>query len=229
MRSLPFRIAVLVLLFSLAGLGQWKLLAHLGDAAEAPPTPLKQPLAALPLELESWSGVDREIEDEIRIGDDHLSREYVHGPRGQRLKLWMVYSKTGQDRNHHPEVCFAVAGQPEDMNFRQPIPIDGDAHPVQQYRFGRTGNAQWVFYWHYTLPTVSDGRELSSAQEVYRRLRQRTGSVTIEVFAPEMSPSDLEGAREFVRLVDAAIRRAIVPEGSVRGSDRIPVKVVPGT
>ncbi|MEX1098723.1 MAG: exosortase-associated EpsI family protein [Planctomycetales bacterium] len=228
MSSLVLRTGVVAVLLAAAGAGQYALLEHLSAVEEVPPTPLAQPLAALPAALGPWSGEDKEIEEQLMIGDDRLSRVYVDGPRGQKVTLWMVYSGTGEDRQHHPEICMAVAGQPEDPGVRQTLAVPGDPHPVQQYRFGRTGKSQWVFYWHYTLPAAAaEGRELSAAQQLHRKLRRKTGSVTIEVFAPESAPTDVEGARDFVRLVDAAVRK-LVPEGSVRGSERVPVKYVGG-
>ncbi|MEX0715902.1 MAG: exosortase-associated EpsI family protein [Planctomycetaceae bacterium] len=224
MRSLLIRATIVLLLFAGVGVGQWKLMAHLAEVEDVPPTPLVQPLATMPLELGPWQGEDREIEEPLMIGDQRLSRKYVHAG-GQSLTLWMVYSGRGEDRDHHPEICMAVAGQPEDPSVRQTFAVPGDEHPVQQYRFGRTGNSQWVFYWHYTLPSITDGRELTPAQEWHRKLRRKTGSVTIEVFAPETAARDADGAREFVQQVDAAVRR-ILPEGSVRGSERKPVKYV---
>src|SRR5690606_5246945 len=87
------------------------------------------------------------------------------------------------------------------------------------------GASQWVFYWHYTLPSMADGRQMTPAQEWHRKLRRKTGSVTIEVFAPETSARDAEGARAFVAEVDAAGRR-LLPEGWGRGGERKPVKYV---
>jgi len=96
---------------------------------------------------------------------------------------------------------------------------------VEQYRFqGPAGDSQWVFYWHYTLPPP-DNSELHPWQRIYQRLRHRPSSITVEVFAPENSPSDVEFARQFVRLVDAALRAHVGPT-AIRGSDRLQVTVV---
>jgi hypothetical protein len=136
----------------------------------------------------------------------------------------MVYSRSGVDRNHHPEVCMAVTGKPEDKTARQTCPVDGPGDPVQQYRFGRAGDRQWVFYWHYTIMPPPN-ESLTAVQRLYQRLRRRPSSVSIEVFAPENSAEDAESAREFVRLVDAAVRDVVGPT-AVRSSQRLPVTLV---
>jgi hypothetical protein len=95
---------------------------------------------------------------------------------------------------------------------------------VQQFRFGIPGDRQWVFYWHYTLlPPKSD--KLSDLQFLYQRLHKRPSSITLEVFAPENTTEDVENAREFVRLMDAAIQPHLGPT-AVRGSERNPVRRV---
>ena len=103
--------------------------------------------------------------------------------------------------------------------------MGGDEQAVQQYRFaGPTGDRQWVFYWHYTMPPV-DPPDITGLQRLYQRLRRRPSSVTIEVFAPEHSGSDAEFARQFVALVDQALAAHVGPTGQ-RGNRRLPVTVV---
>jgi hypothetical protein len=208
-------------------LGQVLLRWHVAEAGPLEPVGLDKSLAEMPYELGPWRGVDQPIEKEsLLYGDDHLQRVYMHMSRQQRVTLWMIYSGTGADRGHHPEVCMAVAGKPEDTSARRTCELSGEGAPVQQYRFGRPGDYQWVYYWHYTLPS-SDNNQLSSIQKFYRRLRQKPSSMTIEVFAPEFSQDDPEFASEFVRLVDEAVQ-AHVGTGAIRGSERHPVTIIAG-
>jgi hypothetical protein len=153
-----------------------------------------------------------------------LQRTYYHTQRGQSLVLWVAYSKKGADRGHHPEVCMMVAGKPEDTRARRICELEGPGHPAQQYRFGRPGDYQWVFYWHYTMlpPHSSD---VDGLQRLYQQLHSRPSSMTVEVFAQESSEEDGEFAREFVRLVDQALH-SHVGSGAIRGSQRSPVTVV---
>ncbi|MCL6501083.1 MAG: EpsI family protein [Pirellulales bacterium] len=219
--SLGWRLWGTVVLLAV-GLAAHSLLArHVLGGGAAQPGTLVRPLANLPLVLGDWQGADVPVEPRQRYADEHLNRTYVHTTRGQSLMLWIAYSSTGRDRGHHPEVCMAVAGQPEDTSVRQTVSLPGPGEPAQQYRFGLPGERQWVFYWHYTLPS-EEPPHLDAIQRLRRRLVERPASITIEVFAPEQMPADAEGAREFVRLVDAALRTHL-PAGAGRGSTREPV------
>lgn len=206
---------------------QQLLRRHVEAAGPLMDMPLQIALDDLPLELGDWRGQDRPIEDERALyADQHLQRTYQHTQRPQSLTLWIVYSRDGEDRGHHPEVCMAVAGKPEDTAGRRTCVVPGHPVPVQQYRFGRPGDQQLVFYWHYTLPPP-DRAEVDSIQRSYQQLRRRPSSVTLEVFAPEFSDEDAEFARQFVSLVDAAIQQHVGPS-AIRGSQRLPVTVVQG-
>lgn len=219
--SLSWRLWGTVVLLAV-GLAAHSLLArHVLGGGGAQPGTLVRRLADLPLVLGEWQGADQPVEQRQQYADEHLHRTYVHASRGQSLVLWMAYSRTGADRGHHPEVCMAVAGQPEDTSVRRTLPLAGSGEPVQQYRFGLPGERQWVFYWHYTLPS-EEPPHLDAIQRLRRRVVERPASITIEVFAPEHMPEDAEGAQEFVRLVDAALQ-AHLPAGARRGSTREPV------
>jgi hypothetical protein len=216
---------VAALALALAGQSAWR--RHVSAAATAPPVQLSQPLAALPLMLGQWVGQDEPILDPRHLyADQHLKRIYVNRKTQQVVSVWAAFSTVGSDRGHHPEACLAVAGQEEDRRVRTTLDLPGDGRPVQQYRFVAAGHAQWVFYWHYSLPRPTDDR-VDFLQAAYRNVNTRTASVTLEVFTPEHGPQDVEGARDFVRLLDAAAQPIVGP-GAERGSKRIPVTLVPG-
>ena len=138
----------------------------------------------------------------------------------------MVYSRVGEDRGHNPELCMAVAGQPEDPTAREIFPVEGHPVGVYQYRFGRPGDRQLVYYWHYTLvPPPEPG--IDQIQRLYQRRRQLPASLTIELFAPELTPEDGKYAREFVHLVDQAVQEYVGPT-AVRGCDSLPIFTVGG-
>lgn len=219
------RFALAAVLLYGAAAGKWWLERRLEAAGPLPVVPLKKPLTELPMRLGDWQGVDQEVSDpSFLYADEHLQRTYYHTGSGQTLSLWLVYSARGADRGHHPEVCMNVAGKPEDTPARRTCSLEGPGAPAQQYRFGRPGDYQWVFYWHYTmLPPV--GKDVDELQRLYQRLRDRPSSLTAEVFAPEVGAEDGEAAQEFVRLVDQALRDHVGAE-AVRGSQRSPVVVV---
>jgi len=218
---------LLATLILATGLGtQAALEAHFAPVESAPPGVLARSLSELPLALGNWRGEELPVEEKIQIGDEHLRRNYRHAETGQVVSLWMVYSATGEDRGHHPEVCMAVAGQPEDRSARTICQLPGQSAPAQQYKFGVGSQSQWVFYWHYTLPSEGEGA-WTPWQQLYRRLRQRPASVTVEVFAPCVIDEQANAARDFVQLVDAAVQ-AHVGSRAERGSERLPVTIVPG-
>lgn len=223
--SLKLRlVCVGVLLTGTVG-GQMALARHLAAVDQVPPGELAQPLPELPLTLGPWQGEDQEIDESTQYADAHLERVYVHAETQQSVSVWMAYSQTGEDRQHHPEICMAVSGQPEDQSVRQTLEVPGHPQPVQQYRFGRTGKFQRVFYWYYLLPGAQNTQELTSVQKLYQKLRRKSASITLEVFAPERTPQDVEAAEEFVRLLDAAFQTHL-PAGAERGNLRLPVKYI---
>ena len=215
-----------VALLAGACIGQRAWQHHLEAAAPPATVTLDRPLAALPQTLGDWRGQDEPITDARYLyADQHLQRIYVNAKTKQVVTVWGVFSGTGADRGHHPEVCLAVSGQTEDPTVRTTLDLPGHAEPVQQYRFIAGGRGQWVFYWHYTLPEPRDER-LDAAQAAYRRWHVRPASLTLEVFAPESEPRDVDAAREFVQLLDAAVQPIVGPTAA-RGSRRLPVTVVP--
>jgi len=118
----------------------------------------------------------------------------------------------------------AVAGRPEDPTERAELSVPGHDAPVQQYRFGTPGDRTWVFYWHYTL-LPAKAAQLTDLQRFYQRLHRRPSSATLEVFARENNDDDVEYAREFVKLVDAAVQAEVGSTAS-RGSQRKPVSII---
>lgn len=219
--SLSRRMWTAALLLGLGLTAHGLLARHLQAGGAGQPGRLIRPLADLPLVLGEWRGQDQSVQERERYADEHVRRTYVHAASGQTVLLWLAYSRVGSDRGHHPEVCMAVAGQPEDKSVRQTLPLPGPGEPVQQYRFGVLGQRQWVFYWYYTLPT-SEPPGLDAVQRLRRRLVEREASLTIEVFAAENASDNIEIVREFVRLVDAALQAHLPPKAR-RGSTRDPV------
>lgn len=225
MNPLALRISLAAALLAGGWLGQHRLQAYVTAPGPLAEVPLLKPLAELPLQLGEWEGEEREItDDKLLFADQHLQRTYVHPAGRQLVSVWLVYSGEGADRGHHPEVCMAVAGKPEVPAGRAEVSLPGHPAPVQQYLFGARGDQQWVYYWHYTL-LPPQGAELSDLQRFYQRLHRRPSSLTLEVFAPELSESDGEHAREFVALLDAAIQSHLGPT-AIRGSRRTPVTVI---
>ncbi len=220
-----FALAVVTLAVALAGQGI--VYAHVSSAGPRAAGNLSQPLSALPLKLAGWSGEDVPIDDaRLRYADQHLQRVYRDPTGRSAVRLWMTFSREGLDRGHHPEVCMAVAGQPEDLRGREAVAMGDGGAPIQRFRYGRPGRYQWVYYWYYTLPSPADPG-LSQIQRVYQQLSCRPASVTIQVFAPDRAAEDAAVSRDFVNLVDASLQ-PLLGSGAKRDSRRIPVMVIDG-
>ena len=199
---------------------------HLSQAVEIEVGQLAAPIDQLPLQLGDWHGEDLPIDDpKLLYADEHLQRIYVHQETGQKLKLWMARSSQSEDRKHHPEVCMAVAGQPEVVSGRKNIELPGHERPVQQFQFGTQGRQMLVYYWHYTVRSEQVG-QLDDVQRLYQKLHAKPASVTIEVFMPTVSAraGDEATARQFVADLDRQLQSIIGPD-AIRGCSRTPVTV----
>ena len=218
-----FLVNALLLVAALANAAMYR---GIQKAGTIPAVPLRKPLAELPHEFGDWVGVDNQTPEKLMYGDDHLDRTYQNRRTGQTLSVWIIFSKTAEDRAHYPERCMEVAGRPEDKASRATC-LDGPPHdgsgkhePVQIYRFGYPGHYQRVFYWHYTMEP--DDSDLDDWTRVLRRLRSRPSSVTLQVFAAEPDPEAVPGAIGFVELLDAAFQE-FLPPSAVRGNKIAPV------
>lgn len=173
--SLGMRSMSLLICLAAAAWAQSALAERLSQFNPVAAQRLQQPLAALPLQLGSWHGVEETIPEAYRYADEHLKRTYIHATTGQRLIVWMTYSQVAADRNHYPEICMEVAGKPEDPAARRLLNLPGPGGPARRFRFGWPGNQVEVAYWHYSLwppsPTTSNAIET-----LHRRVRYRPAS-----------------------------------------------------
>ena len=225
---MPLATRVICLLVVLCGAAAGQAAIARRLSADAPPRPgtLRAPLAALPLELGPWIGEDRPIDDDRWLyADEHLQRIYRHRHTGQTVWLWMAFSTTGVDRGHHPQVCMAVAGRPEDRSIDPAFEAFDAAPPLAQFRFGDDGDAQRVYYWHYTLPSP-DESGLDALGRAFWRLRQRPASLSMELAATEQSTEEIADVEALVRLIALAIDTNLAPANAQRGSRRLPVAIV---
>jgi hypothetical protein len=189
-------------------------------AAAAPVTP-------------AWSGQTSPHIDKLREKltfevNGLVSRQYQLRRAGLAVGLYMVYSRSADDRKHHPEVCIRDAGgASEELAGRALVPLDesGDRF-AQRLRF-HTGIAETttVYYWHYTLePGAAPG--LTTVQRFHQRLSQSAPSITVQVSAT--APSGVLGAveKDFLPLVDATMKEQFLPSRTRVGCDRLPIGVV---
>jgi hypothetical protein len=246
--SLSRRLLIAATCLALGVAAETALESHLGSAAATSYPTLRKQLAACPLELrtttesqptagsspsEVWRGVDLPGLKEFRASlpfhaDDLVLRGYRELPAGPLVNLYLVHSRSGEDRKHHPEVCIReVTGAPEDLQARGRIYLDAEhQRAVQRFRF-RTGTGQYttVYYWHYTFePAPQQGQSL--IQFLHQRLSQPAPSLTVQV-ASLASPEELVAVETtFLVVLDANLQKEHLPAGSRLGCDRQPVSLI---
>ncbi|MCI0464607.1 MAG: EpsI family protein [Gemmataceae bacterium] len=160
--------------------------------------------------------------------DDMLMRLYRSDASPHPVELYLVHSRAGEDRKHHPEVCLRdVAGAPEDPSARQIVYLDAEQkRPAQRFRF-RTGTTEQttVYYWHYTFsPLPREGQTF--LQALHQRLSRPAPSVTVQVstLAP---PEQLAAVEQtFLPALDAALQAGQLPARTTVGYERLAILVV---
>ncbi len=177
-----------------------------------------------------WFGRDADGLDEFRAklpyrADDLLYRGYVPAQGGRPVFIYMIYSRHGEDRKHHPEVCVRDAsGATEDLAARRQIALDGNGErSVMRFRF-RTGAARFttVYYWHYTLEATAFKNQ-SFLQALHQRLSQPAPSMTVQVWL-DASPDELDVVEKgFLVAVDTALRQNHLPATARIGCNRLPI------
>jgi hypothetical protein len=241
--KLAGRFLVVSICLALGVIAQLGLLAHLGRAEAGSYPELRGNLDDFPRVLNVsmgktgpktvWQSIDRSDLSVLRarlpfVADGLVSRNYGSRSAGHPLYVYMVYSRLGEDRKHHPEICIReVTGAPEDLQARRRVLLDSEeSRPVQRFRF-RTGTSEYttVYYWHYTLdPELSD--QQTFVQSLHLRLSRAAPSVTIQVssLAGEAALEDVE--KGFLPALDAVLREAYLPPTARMGCDRLPIALV---
>jgi hypothetical protein len=206
----------------------------LGDSLDRFPTELKAPT---PQEDGSspaaWTGRDEEGLAALRerLPYEPVSlvwRRYRPSGPGPAVDLYVVHTRHGDDRKHHPEICIReVAGAPEERDGRKVLFLDPEGRrPVQRFRF-RVGSVQrlTVYYWHYSLEPA--GEEPPGAlQKLHRRLCRPAPSVTVQASCVGSTQDEEFAQRNFLPAVDAALRDRLLPPSARMGCDRLPTVLV---
>lgn len=212
---------LVVIILGFTSVVHWTLRHHVEAARPPVVMALQQPLSELPRQLDDWSGRDGPMVDEMRYADECLNRRYSQAGRRQSLTAWFIYSRDGSDRLHHPEICMAVSGIPENPQARSTVALTGPGAPAQEYSLGQGADSVLVFYWHYTLWPPAD-KSVTAVQQLYQRLHHRPASLTLQVFAPCQSVEDAVAARGLVKRLDLEIQSYVGPD-AIRGNRRLPI------
>lgn len=235
--GLPIRsLTIGASLLALGILVQFILARHIEVAGDLSYPPMASQFASLPLVFSDsrgqalWTGEDlTQATDETRArlpfkADDLLIREY-RSAGGVFAHLYLVHSRAGEDRKHHPEICIRdVSGAPEDIGFRRQVPLsEGFA---QRFRF-QTGVSRSVvvYYWHYTpAPLAAPGQ--TRLQALHQQIGVAAPSVTAQLTIPTDDPKALNAVEtQLLPALDAAARQRVLPAGSTTSCDRIPISL----
>ncbi len=218
------------------------LSAHINKGSEEAFPELRRPLAELPERLEgagsgesaapAWAGQEHPgraaVAKQVPFADEMLYRVY-QSAGGQSALLYAAYSRQGEDRKHHPEICMReAAGAPEDLLARAEIPLDADGERLaQRFRFRvETGRHLHLYYWHYTFSPSGPVPHETMLRHLHRRLIASPPSISVQV-TTYAAGADLEVVeRSLLPAVDAALRENLLPEGTLVGHDRIPITLL---
>ncbi len=212
---------------------QW----HLAQASEDPFPQIRSDLSVIPLQLNAakteWHGEQlsriKQLREKLPFKDDDmLYRTYVESKTRVPVQVYMVYSREGTDRDHHPEVCIRdVAGAPEDSAFRKIIFLDKDkTRAVQRFRF-QTGTDEYttVYYWHYTIRPKVTGNE-SALQTLHNVVGKRAPSITVQVSTLGRGRALKEIEQDLLPEFDKILRDKLLPDTARMGCNRMRVTVI---
>jgi EpsI family protein len=168
----------------------------LGQASKAEPTPIRQPLAGLPIVIDGWQGrVERDFEPEIVkvLGvDDYANRSY-YTQDGHRIGLYVGYhaSQRQGDTIHSPLNCLPGAGWLPVEQGRTTLTVtdatDGSSRQIEVNRvlIERGLDRQLVLYWYQSQGRVVASEYWGKIYTVVDAIRlNRTEAALVRVIAP---------------------------------------------
>ena len=196
------RALILASLFLATSLG-------LAQASKAEPTPIRQPLADLPIALGEWQGrvepdFDPRILEILRV-DDYASRSYI-GTDGRWLGLYVGYYSTQRQGAtvHSPLNCLPGAGWIPVQLGRRRIDVsagmDGSEQrtiEVNRVVIEKGLDRQLVLYWYQSHGRVVASEYWGKIYTVVDAIRlNRTDAALVRVIAPVPSrdPEALDAA-----------------------------------
>jgi exosortase len=228
-------IGVVLILIALSFSLNW----HLSEAGSRSYPQLKGTFDSVPLKFPSaetptlsWHGVDfTELREETRSKllfqvDDLLYRGYQTADQGTAAHVYMVYSRTGDDRKHHPEVCIRdVSGAPEDPKYHTRIRLAQENREAQRFVFVTGGaSATVVYYWHYTL--APDRVPNSPFRALHQVFGTAPPSITVQVSATLDSRTTAVIERTLLPQLDAFMMEQVLPPDTKVGCTRLPVVLI---
>jgi EpsI family protein len=183
---------------------------------------LRNPLATIPLDLGEWTGRDLEVEARIieqAQATEYLSRTYENRNRpGLSVRLWINYSRNGDNLRHTPEICLPSSGWNKiESQTRMLSVLVGHDRSITITRLGysRDELVEHVGFWYYIFGEGKLENYVRSLPITSRSSHGRTtrgSSMTVEVFYPGEIDPDGDELRDFARELLEAMEGILPPK-----------------
>ena len=157
------------------------------------------------------------------FADASLLRAYISGRHA--AAVYIVFSATGRDRLHHPDICLRDAGGARALPVTSGVVrLPGEGRVAQRLRYEKADRQQTtIYYWHYTITP-----ERTSQQSLLQRLafvqQDQWPSITVQV------QTNLTDTAAWKRLEESLLpevdrwMQSQVPANAVVNGDRLPIR-----
>ena len=177
---------------------------YLTIALRAEPTPIREPLNVLPLEIGGWHGqIEPDFSDEIlqQLGvDEYIVRSYVSDKALVGLYVGFYASQRQGDSIHSPLNCLPGAGWVPIEQARTVVPVrttpDGPMRTIEINRFviQKGLDRQVVYYWYQSRDRVVASEYWGKVYTVVDAIRlNRTDAALVRVTVPIGSDDGARG------------------------------------
>ena len=168
---------------------------YVAGALRAEPRPIRQPLRALPLEIDAWRGRnDPDFSEEIvgQLGvDEYVIRSYARDDAVLGLYVGFYASQRQGDTIHSPLNCLPGAGWVPIEQTRTIVPVQNRAGgPVRNIEVNRFViekglDRQVVYYWYQSRDRVVASEYWGKIYTVMDAIRyNRTDAALVRVTVP---------------------------------------------
>jgi len=193
------------------------------------PTVTQFSFKELPWQLGPWQGQPHpEADKTAQVVDfaDALTMRAYFDHKGHAATVYLVFSATGRDRLHHPEICLRDAGGAVELKHdRLTVPLQPSTQRyAERFRYLRQRQERTVvYYWHYTfLPPVKE--EQSLLQRVHLKQYDSWPGITVQVQTNMTDPAAWKLLETtLLPEVDRWVKEH-APAGTQVGTGRLPVR-----
>jgi len=167
--------------------------------------PARTPLPSFPLTVGSWTGVDREMTQDVLdvLGPgEFLLRDYYSAERKELVGLFIAYfssQRTG-DTIHSPKNCLPGAGWAPVRADRIMVNVPGHApFPANRYLIAKGENRELVLYWYWAHDRAVASEYAAKLYLVTDSIRMhRSDGSLIRLTAPLAPNQSLESAQQLL-------------------------------